>query len=108
MSAIIVLIILTTLCQLWFCGFSLWFFIGVICRVIFSLRCFGIIVKTRPILIGEAVAASFMLIWYFLFHKDAIPWITLLLNIVFAAMIAFFEWLDGMLYVYEIVDEDDY
>ena len=107
MSGIIVFIILATIGQTVVCGFSLWMFIGLICRLLFTLRGIGVIFKTKPIFVGEGVALATMLLWYLLFHKDAVPWLTILFNTLFVLFIVFLEWLDGMLYVYEVIDEDE-
>ena len=107
MSVIIVFIILATIGQVVVCGFSLWFVIGLICRLLFGLRGIGVIFKTRPIFVGECVALATMLLWYLLFHKDAVPWLTVLFNFLFVGFTIFLEWLDGILYVYEVIDEDE-
>lgn len=107
MSAIIVLILLDTIGELIFCKFSLWFIISAICRVLFCLRCFGIIFKTKPIFVGEAIALGCMIVWYLVARKDAIPWLNILLTLLFTGIAVGLEWLDGLLYVYEVLDEDE-
>ena len=107
MSAIIVFIILGTIGQLFVCGFSLWYIISLICRIIFALRCMGIIFKTIPIFVGECVALATMIVWDFVIHKGSIPWLNILFTLLFTLFVVGLEWLDGVFYVYEVLDEDE-
>lgn len=107
MSVLIILIILISILQLILCKFSLWFIIGVICRLLFSMRCMGIIFKARPLMIGEGVSVGLMVLFYMLFKKDAFPWIRCLEYAGTTILVILFEVIDGLLYVYEVVDEDD-
>ena len=108
MSVIMFFVIASTVGQLLTCGFSLWWIVSLICRMIFILRSFGIIFKTKPLFVGEGFSLGMMLLWYFLFRKESIPWLTILLTVLFTGLVVFLEWLDGILYVYEVIDEEDF
>ena len=107
MNVLIALIIITTIVQLVVCHISLWWFIAVIARVLFCLRVIGATFKVRTLAIIEAVAAGSMLVYNMLVHKDNVPWLRMFEFIIFSGLCVLFMYLDDILYVYVIEDDDD-
>ena len=106
MNAIIVTLMVLTVAELPLCHFTLWYIIAVVGRIIFSTRMFGATVKIKYSCMLEGIALAMMFLWNALFAKGHMPWLRLLLFLLFALACAACEFLDDMLYVY-ITDEDD-
>lgn len=107
MSIIVFFIILFTIVQVIVCHFTFWWLLAVIARIIFSVRNFGIIVKTKYPIIMEGVAMATMFLFYLLFNKNSFPWARVGLNILLTLVVVAIELLDGMLYVYDTVDYEE-
>jgi hypothetical protein len=107
MNAIIVLLIIDTIIQLITCHFTLWWLISFVCRLLFCCRIVGATFKVKKLAIGELVAFGCMLLFNMLFAKNGIPWIRLILTLLFSAIAVGLEYLDDLMYVYVIEDEDD-
>lgn len=109
MNIIIFSVILSTIAQVYFCGFSLWWVICLITRIMFCTRIMGITIKAKKLSIAEGTAVGCKFLWDILFNAKAFPWQNLLLMIVFVAVTIGLEFLDEMLYVYVVEDwnEDD-
>ena len=107
MNAIIVLLILDTILQLVVCHFSLWWIIVLIARGFFCFRLIGAVFKTKNICIAEGCAIGFMLLWHFIFSKGNIPWARIGLFTLFCLFSALLMFLDDLLYVYVIDDEEE-
>lgn len=106
MNVITVLLILDTILQVVVCHFSLWWLIVLIARIFFAARLIGAVIKTRKICVAEAVAFGCMLIWHFIFSKGSLPWKRILLFGLFSLFAALLMFLDDLLYVYVIVDDE--
>ena len=107
MSAIIVLLIIVTILQVVICHFSLWWLIALICRVLFSTRIIGVTFKVKKLAITEGVVFGVMLIFNMLFSKDSMPWLNIFLYLIFSLVAIGLEYLDDILYVYVIEDEEE-
>ncbi len=110
MNAIIVLMLLDTIAQLYFCHFSLWWLLSLLCRLVFCLRILGVTVKVKKLAVAEALVCGAMLLFDSLFHKGGIPWLHILIYLVFSLVSVGLQYLDDLLYVYvvEDLDEDEY
>lgn len=106
MSVIIFLIIVITILQLIVCHVSLWWIIGLVCRCLFCCRIIGATFKVKNLAIGEAVAFGSMLLFNILFSKDGMPWLRLLAFLLMSAGVVILEYLDDILYVYVIEDDE--
>lgn len=107
MSAIIVLLILDTVLQLIICKFSLWWLVCVICRLLFCCRIIGATFPVKKLAITEAVVFGCMLLFNMLFSGDGMPWLRVFLYLLFSAFAVVLEFLDDILYVYVIEDEEE-
>lgn len=107
MNTIIVLLIFTTLAQLAVCRISLWWFIALICRLLFCCRIIGATFKVRKLAIGEGVAFIAMVLWNMLFSRGGFPWLKILLFLLFSLVSVGLMLLDDILYVYVIEDDDE-
>ena len=107
MNAIIVIVIIITLLQLICCHFSLWWIISLIARVLFSLRIIGATFKVKTLVIIEGVSFACMVLFNMLFHKGAVPWGRIGLYLVFTLASAAAMYLDDLLYVYVIDDDEE-
>lgn len=108
MNAIIVLLLIDTVVQLLVCHFTLWWVIALICRLLFCCRIIGATFKVKRLAIGEGVACGSMLLFNMLFSGDnGMPWVRLLLFILFSVISVALMYLDDILYVYIIEDVDD-
>ena len=107
MNAIIVIVIIITLLQLIYCHFSLWWIISLIARVWFSLRIIGATFKVKTLVIIEGVSFACMVLFNMLFHKGAVPWGRIGLYLVFSLASAAAMYLDDLLYVYVIDDDEE-
>lgn len=107
MNIFIALIILVSVVQLFACHISLWWFIAVIARLLFSLRIIGATFKVKKLCIVEGVAFACMLVFHMVFSKGSIPWLRLLLFLVLSAISCLCMFLDDLLYVYVVEDDED-
>ena len=107
MNAIIVILIIDTIIQLLACKFSLWWLISLICRLLFCCRIVGATFKVKSLSIGEIVAFCSMFLFNMLFAKNGMPWLRILLNLLFSGIAIILMYLDDLLYVYVIEDEVD-
>lgn len=107
MNIIIVLLIIDTVLQLIFCKFSLWWLISLICRLLFCCRIIGATLKVKSLSIGEIVAFSSMFLFNMLFSKDGMPWGRIGLNLLFSLVAMLLMYLDDLMYVYVIEDEEE-
>ena len=107
MNAIIVILIIDTVAQLLLCKFSLWWIISLACRLLFCCRIIGATFKVKRLAIGEAIAFGSMLLFNMLFAKDGMPWLRIGLYLLFSLIAVGLEYLDDILYVYVIEDEED-
>lgn len=107
MTVIIALLIADTIMQLVFCHISLWWLISLVCRILFCCRVIGATFQAKKLAIGEGVALACMLLFYIMFSKNGVPWLRLILNILFTGISVVLMYLDDLLYVYVIEDVDD-
>ena len=107
MNVIIISIIVLTLAQVIICHFSLWWFIALIARIMFSLRIIGATFKVKHLAIVEGVALAICLLYNMLFRKGAVPWLRIGLFAVISLICVGLMFLDDLLYVYVIEDEED-
>ena len=107
MSVIVFFILLFTIVQVVVCHFTFWWILALIARIIFSMRNFGIIVKTKYPIVMEGVAKAIMFVFYLMFNKDSFPWLRVGLNLLLTLLVIGIELLDGMLYVYDTVDYEE-
>lgn len=107
MNAIIIAIIVFTILQVVVCKFSLWWLIALVCRLLFACRIVGATIKVKNLCIGEAVAFGAMFIFNMMFSGDSFPWLKLFLFLLMSAICCFLMFLDDILYVYVIEDDED-
>lgn len=107
MSVIIVLVIIDTIIQLLVCHLSLWWFISLICRIAFCMRIIGATFKIKSMAIGEGVAFALMVLFYAVFKKGSIPWVTIGLYLLMSLIALGLEALDNFMYVYDVEDYED-
>lgn len=107
MNWIIVLLIVDTVIQLFACHFNLWWIIAVIARFLFCLRIVGATIKVKTLTILEIVAFACMLVFNMVFAKGSLPVLRLLLFAFFSGISCLLMFLDDMLYVYVIEDDED-
>lgn len=107
MNAIIALIIVNTIVELFVCKLSLWWFIALISRVLFCLRIVGATFKVKTLTIVEAVALAGVVLFEMIFHKGAIQWGKILAFAICGLLSCFLMWIDDLLYVYVIEDDED-
>lgn len=107
MNFILFGIILTSIIQLFVCHFSLWWIIAIIGRIMFSLRIVGATVKIKTCLILEGAALASMFLFNSLFSKGNIPWFRLGMFLLFGVVVSILEYLDSLLYVYVIAEDED-
>ena len=107
MNAFIICIIVISVVQLFACHFSLWWIIALIARLLFCLRIIGATFKVKNLCIVEGVSFACMFVWHMVFSKGSIPWLRLGLFLLFSALSCLFMFLDDLLYVYVIEDDDD-
>lgn len=107
MNAIIVLLIIDTIAQLLVCKFSLWWIISLVCRLLFCCRIVGATFKVKSLSIGEVVAFASMLLFNMLFAKSGMPWLRIGFNLLFSGIAIVLMYLDDILYVYVIEDEEE-
>lgn len=108
MSVIIFFILLTTIAQIFFNGFSLWWLVALIIRALFACRSIGVTFKVKKLAIAEGVVLACMMLFNLFFKGDnPYPWVPTLIAIIAAIICIALEYLDDMLYVYVIEDDDD-
>lgn len=107
MNVFIILILIATILELLICKFSLWWIIAVIARLLFCLRVVGATFNVKKLCVTEGVAVGCMLIFNMLFHKGAIPWLRVFAFLLFAVFNCVMMFLDDILYVYVIEDDED-
>lgn len=107
MNAIIILLIIDTIIQLIVCHFSLWWLIALICRLLFCCRIIGATFKVKKLAIGECVAVGLMLVFDMMFSGDGMPWVRIGLYLLFTLIAIVLMYLDDILYVYVIEDEEE-
>jgi len=107
MNAIIVLLIIDTVLQILVCKFSLWWLLSVLCRLLFCCRIIGATFAVKKLAIGEAVIFCSMLLFNVLFSGDGMPWLKLFSYLAFSGIAIILEYLDDILYVYVIEDDND-
>lgn len=107
MNVIIALIIIITILQLILCHFNLWWIIALICRILFCCRILGATFKVKNIAIGEGVAFASMLLFNMLFAGENFPWLRILLFALHSLICVGLMYLDSILYVYVVDDDDD-
>lgn len=107
MNVIIGVILGSTVLQLFVCKFSLWWIISVIARVLFSLRIIGATFQVKKLCIVEGVAVACAVLFNMIFKSDNVPWIRLLILAAFSLLNAFLMFLDDILYVYVIEDDEE-
>lgn len=107
MNVFIILISIATLLELFICKFSLWWIIALIARGLFCLRVVGATFNVKKLCITEGVAVACMFLFNMLFSKDAMPWLRILAFALFAIFNCVMMFLDDILYVYVIEDDDD-
>lgn len=107
MSAIIFLLILTTIAQTFFCHFSLWIIIIIIDRLLFACRIVGATFKVKSLAIAECVAFGAMVLFNMMFSGDDFPWLRVLLFLLFSAISILLMFIDDVFYVYVIEDDDE-
>lgn len=108
MNIIIFLLLADTVVQLLVCHFSLWWFIALICRILFCCRIIGATFKVRKLIVGEGVAFGIMLVWSMLFNGGSFPIMRVLLFLLMSLISVCLMLVDDLLYVYVIEDADDY
>lgn len=107
MSVFILLILIATVLQLIVCKFSLWWIICLITRFLFCLRIIGATFNVKKLCITEGVAIGCMLVFHMVFSKGSIPWLNILLFLIFCVFSCLMMLLDDILYVYVVEDDDD-
>lgn len=107
MTIFIALLIITTVAQTILCHLSLSLLISILMRILFSCRMIGASFKVKKLAIGEGLAIGGMLLWNILFHGDSMPWLRILLYIVFSGLSLGIMFLDDLLYVYSIEDVEE-
>lgn len=107
MSVIIVLIIIDTIAQFFVCGFSFWWIMCLISRLLFCCRAIGAIFKVKTLCKIEVVAIGINWLFHVVFKGDGFPWMKFLLFILFVIIAVFLMFLDEWLYVYDVEDVDD-
>lgn len=108
MGGIFLALAVVTLLQLIICKFSLWWIICLVCRLLFCCRIFGATIKIKKLAIGELVAIGSMFFFNLLFASEGFPWLRFVLFIVFCGVALVLEYIDDLLNVYVIEDEEDY
>lgn len=107
MNLFIILIIIDTILQLVVCHFNLWWVIAVIARICFSLRIIGATIKVQRLAVIEGIAWGSMIIFNMIFAKGHIPWLRILLFAIFSIASVIIMFLDDILYVYVIEDDEE-
>lgn len=107
MNAIMFFVMFFTVVQFFVCKFSLWWIIAVIIRLLFLARIMGVTINVKKLAIAEGVVFGIRVLYNLVMHSKAIPWISLGFNLVFILVIIGLEFLDTILYVYLIEDEED-
>ena len=107
MNIIIALLIVATVAQAVVCHVTLWWFIALICRLLFCCRIIGATFKVKKLAIGEGVAFGAMVVWNMLFSGDGMPWLRILLFLLFSLVSVDLMILNDILYVYVIEDDDE-
>ena len=107
MNAIIISTIVLTLAQMIICKFSLWWLIALVARFLFCLRIIGATFKVKHLAIVEGVALALCLLYNMLFKKGAVPWLRIGLFTAISLICVGLMFLDDLLYVYVIEDEED-
>ena len=107
MNAIIVIMLFVTIAQGIVCHFSLWYFIAIICRLLFCCRIIGATFKVRKLAIGEGIAFVAMFLWNMLFSSNGFPWLKIMFFLLFSLISVGLMILDDILYVYVIEDDDE-
>lgn len=102
-----IFVILVTILQLVVCHFSLWWILAVITRVMFLARIVGVTVDVKKLAIAEGAFFGIRVVYNLVMHGDAMPWLSLGFNLLFILIIIGLEFLDTVLYVYLIEDDDD-
>lgn len=106
MNWIVGILIADTVLQLFVCHISLWWLIALVARVLFCLRIVGATFKVKNLAIIEIVAFASMLLFNMLFNKGSMPWLRLLLFAFFSGVSCLLMFLDDILYVYVIEDDE--
>ena len=107
-SVPLIIIIVTTIIELFVCHISLWLLIAMIGRALFSLRMVGAMFKQKTLYIFEGVAIVGKILWAITLGQNNFRWSNMLLFIFFAAVCIVTEFIDDMLYVYTTDEDEDY
>ena len=107
MNIFIALIMIISIVQLVACKLSLWWFVAVIVRTLFCLRIIGATFKVKKLCVVEGVAFACMLVWNMIFSKGSLPWLRLALFLLFSGLSCLLMFLDDLLYVYVIEDDEE-
>lgn len=107
MNAIIFFLLIDTIAQLLLCRFSLWWLVSLICRLLFCARIIGVLLKVKKLVIAEAFNFGAMFLYNALFHKNSMPWMSILAYLLMSLIAVGLEYLDDLLYVYTIEDVED-
>lgn len=107
MSVIIFLIIVDTIVQVKVCGFSLWWIICLVSRILFCTRVIGVTFKFKKLAIAEASALGCMFVWNILFAAKNFPWQRILFFTAFICIAIGLMLLDNLLYVYVVEDAEE-
>ena len=106
-NAIMFFVMFFTVIQFFVCKFSLWWIIAVIIRLLFLARIMGVTINVKKLAIAEGVVFGIRVLYNLVMHSKAIPWLSLGFNLVFILVIIGLEFLDTIMYVYLIEDEED-
>lgn len=107
MNVIIALIIVSTIIELLVCKLSLWWIIALVARGLFCLRIVGATFKVKALSITEVAALAGLILFEMIFHKGEIHWWRILFFVLFTVFNCLMMWLDDLLYVYVIEDDED-
>lgn len=107
MNIIIALILIVTVGEVFVCHFTLWWLLALISRILFSLRIIGATIKIKTLCILEVIALASMLLFNMIFAKGHIPWLRIGLFALCMIICCGLMFIDDLLYVYVIEDEED-
>ena len=98
---------LCTVIELFVCHFTLWWFLALIARLLYSLRVIGATFKVKRLAITEAISFACMLLWNMLFSKDNMPWARLLMFLVFGIISCLTMLIDDFYFVHVTMDAQE-
>lgn len=107
MNVFIAIILVVTVLQFIVCKLSLWWLICLIARALFCLRIIGATFNVKKLCITEGVSCACMLLFHMVFSKGEIPWVKILLFALFCVFSCVMMFLDDILYVYVVEEDDD-